>query len=435
LENKHNGVAILQIDKDLTIGQRFKKMRMEKGFSQAGIAEGICSSATISHLECDRHIPTPHILGKLAEKLGVSLYDIMGTHETQMEANFLLDMVRVYIEKGEITHALELIKEFDGLSHTLEHQRYILLTLEVECLIRQDHNEQAINRLTNYLESYEIQANTDDQRLCTLYNYLGTAYYQSNDMTNAFSCYMRAYKSSMKFQTFDMLSADVAYHCGMICNQLGMTEEARFYLQKAHDFYSSVSDMKHLADTYFHLAIATKQEGYIKNALSIYTNLNIVNKAHLARQFYAFNIKSKEDYRGACEDLQQTALEFEKLFGDMEMCVYTFSRAATICMDHEDFETAVSYINEASQRINRLKNPESRRIAYYFFVFARLCLLQHDYEACILHAKKSGIIFSKVGMKKPYADAMYLVAEAYGQLGMFEEAYKQQKEVSDTLLR
>lgn len=103
----------MNIDKSLTIGQRFKKIRKDKGISQKELCDGICSDSVVSHIETDRQYPSAHIWGKLAERLSVPVYAIMGEQEKEMDVSFQLDMIRVYIEKDDITHALDIINKLE----------------------------------------------------------------------------------------------------------------------------------------------------------------------------------------------------------------------------------------------------------------------------------------------------------------------------------
>lgn len=59
------------------IGEEIKKKRLEKGITQAEVAENICTQATVSNLENKGSIPTISILLKLADKLDMELSNVL----------------------------------------------------------------------------------------------------------------------------------------------------------------------------------------------------------------------------------------------------------------------------------------------------------------------------------------------------------------------
>lgn len=106
----------------LTVGERFKRFRLQTGRSQAQLSEGICSYPVISQIECDRALPSAHTLGKLADRLGVPLREITGPEEGKMDVRFQLDVIRVHIANRDYSHALNLISELEHSCELMEHQ-------------------------------------------------------------------------------------------------------------------------------------------------------------------------------------------------------------------------------------------------------------------------------------------------------------------------
>jgi len=62
-----------------TLGQRLRKVRKQRGFSQTELAEAISSSQrAICSYEQDRTAPPAHLLPKMAKAFGISLDELMG---------------------------------------------------------------------------------------------------------------------------------------------------------------------------------------------------------------------------------------------------------------------------------------------------------------------------------------------------------------------
>ncbi|WP_233637871.1 helix-turn-helix transcriptional regulator [Carnobacterium maltaromaticum] len=58
------------------IGEAIKKKRLVGGLTQAELAEGICTQATISNLESKGSLPTTSILLKITDKLNIEFNEI-----------------------------------------------------------------------------------------------------------------------------------------------------------------------------------------------------------------------------------------------------------------------------------------------------------------------------------------------------------------------
>lgn len=69
-------------------GQKFKKYRKQLGLSQAQLADGICTQATVSLIEKQDRIPSMTIITKLSERLQVAVSDIIIDDNYQLDQTF-----------------------------------------------------------------------------------------------------------------------------------------------------------------------------------------------------------------------------------------------------------------------------------------------------------------------------------------------------------
>ncbi|ARU61133.1 hypothetical protein CBW65_08890 [Tumebacillus avium] len=419
---------------DTTIGQRFKIIRTDKGFSQAELAEGICSTSVISQIECDRKYPSAETLGKLAEKLSVPLREIMGMQEKQMDVAFQIELVRVHLERTDHSHALILIQELERSTDLLEHQRVSLLYLRAECLIQLSQFDVTCSILIPFIEQQQIQQSIEDEMLCDLYNKLGTAFFKLRDFEKAFSAYEQGYRVSLRLNHFGLIPARVTKNLGLTCNQLGFKKEASRYLEKAYAFYSSVSDMKGMANTLFALAIATGDAERLKLARSTYESLNLVYSANVVKQHYAYHVESKRDYRKAVDDLVAVASEFEKV-EQTGMAIYTLSRAVMVCIDHTDIELAELIMRDATIKQSKMDVEDNYMMALYYRSKARYCLETGLLDECVAHSEKSAAMYGIIGMSAEAAESLQLAVSSYQRQGQIEKALVVLKRSYDLLKR
>ena len=77
----------IRVAPDETFGQRLRRVRKLRGFTQVELAETIDSSQrAICSYEQDRTAPPAHLLPKLAKTLALSLDEIMGLSQKQLTA-------------------------------------------------------------------------------------------------------------------------------------------------------------------------------------------------------------------------------------------------------------------------------------------------------------------------------------------------------------
>ncbi|MFB6840750.1 helix-turn-helix domain-containing protein [Streptomyces sp. NPDC056361] len=71
-------------------GRRLKRIRLERGLSQAALAHGPLSSSYVSRLECGLRLPSPDMVRHLAERLGVSEDDLLNAEPEEGERKSVL---------------------------------------------------------------------------------------------------------------------------------------------------------------------------------------------------------------------------------------------------------------------------------------------------------------------------------------------------------
>jgi transcriptional regulator with XRE-family HTH domain len=409
-----------------TVGERFKKFRIQKSLSQAEVAEGICSFSTVSHLENNRNVPSPKILGKLAERLGVPLREIVGHEDSVYNPSFQLELIRVHIEMGDYEQGLTLVDKLSKNDTLLEYQERELLILRAQCLVKMEKFKEAIELLVPFLETQEIQPQVDDETLCDLYNLLGNAFYWSNDFEKAYSAYERGYKISLRLADFGIVAARVTKNLGIVCNQMGLKEDAHKYLEKAHVFFEKASEPKELANTLYYLALATGHVEHMVRARTVYEGLNMMREATIAKQYYVFHVEAKTDHKSALKKLEQIERDFEFL-QDFDRCVFVLSRSAMICIDQGDFAQAQRYFERAEGYLTRLGSQRTFLCAEYYKAKAMFYLRHQDCDNCVKYSQIACEICDKMGLYAESAELYELIAESYSLQGETDAALQATK--------
>lgn len=424
----------MSVDKVLTIGQRFKQIRKDKGISQKDLCEGICSDSVVSHIETDRQYPSAHIWGKLAERLGVQMYEIIGEEEKEMDVSFQLDMIRIYIETGNCVHALDLLSVLETREELLEHQRVDLIICRGDGLVKNGQYRQAIDHLMSFVQKQEVVQTVSDELLCHAYDKLGEAYYKLRKFEKAYSAFAQGHRISLKLPAFGLVSARVTKNLGLTCNQLLLVEDAAEYLQQAQVFFDSISDLKGLADTLFALAISTNDASSMQKAHSLYENLNLVKEAIGVKEVYAILIESQTNYLKAVQTLSFASNSFEQA-GESTRPVYTLSMAAIICIENDDLEKANLLLRQAEEYKANTQQENMYHFADYHRARALLHFKMGNYDQCIIDSKISSDMCAKMGLYAESATSLQLTAKAYHQLGRDGEAYRVSEEVIQLLQR
>ncbi|WP_172844392.1 tetratricopeptide repeat protein [Tumebacillus algifaecis] len=423
------------------IGQRVKAYRLNRGFSQDELAEGICSRQTISFLENGQHLPSTEFMKKIAAKLGISLHEIMVDQVNNLGAKVQLDIIKVYIETADYVNAYPLIEECECRDDLLEYQRRELVLCRAECLIRTGKAEEAIKLLTDQQQRFEMEREADDHFMATLYDKLGTAYYFLPNMTNAHAHYLRAYQLTLRFAEIDLTAARIAYNLGMACRQLNRNSDAIEFLSKAEAFFKNASDIKRLSHTFFELGIAyamkheyEQADRCIQESLAIYRSLNAVSTARLARQVHALAVLSQTQPDVALKELQVCASEYEKV-GDIVRCIFTNAHLANILINQKKISAAKGYLDNALSRLFDHDAESDPRLVYAYQVNAKYLLEVNDFEKCVEYSFKSSELFDRMGLERDAADSLSLSAKAYHGQGKIDQAYEISQRVNEKLCR
>lgn len=418
--------------KSVQVGEKVRYHRLQRGLSQQELADGLCSVQLISAIERGTNNPRVKTLEMIADRLNVPLKEIYQPDEDEFPNRVKLQLVKAYIKRAEYEPAQELLTELKAQGNFIEVESQDWHLLQGELFNKTNQPKEAIDLLHGFITQIEKHQNADDELLCNLYNQLGTGYFKLRQFAKAYSAYKRGYQVALRFPAYELTAANVTYNLGIVCNQLELLDEAKMYLDQARDFYESISNLNFIADSYFELALATKNEEYVLKALHLYESLNAIKMTNLVRQFHAIHIKSKTNYDEALEDLQKVANDFSK-DNDPGRSLYALSNAAMLCVHKDDLETANELIEKGVTYRKLIGETEPYNLAPYYRAKAALSMKHNRFEQCIEEAHKSTDFYAIMEMYAECADSLEYAAEAYQRLGQHQEAYEVAKKANQFL--
>lgn len=434
-------VFTLGTDQHATIGQRVKKQRKDRGMSQMELAEGICSSSTVSLLETDQHVPSADILQKIAEKLGVPIQEIVQGSERDLNIALQLDIIEILVEAEQFEEALPLIHELEQQEGIVEYQRRNLVLLHAECLMRTSHADAAVEMLTALQQQLEQQREPDERLMATVYNKLGSAYYFASKMVYAHANYLRAYQISLRFPVYDLLSACISFNLAFMCRWFGLYEEAILHYKWAHNFFEKLSDKKSIAQVLMNLGLTYRDIGefelsknFLHESLSIYQAENMLTMARRVRQQYAFYILGGERPQSAIDEMIECAKEY-KSAGDTVRQAYTYATIAKTYLDHKELEDARKYLEEAVSLFTEEMAMCEPKLTYVYHVYATYFLSKGDYEESISFAHQASENFCKMGLEKDTAESLKVAIHAYRKQESKDQLLETLDKLTDVLCR
>ncbi|ARU63099.1 hypothetical protein CBW65_20540 [Tumebacillus avium] len=423
------------------IGQRVKAYRKERDLSQDELADGICSRQTISLLENGQHFPSVDFMQKIAERLSIPLHEIMVDAAKELDVKVQLEIMQVYIERGEYSEAFSIFDELESRDDLLIYQKRELALLQAECLMRTGKAEQSVKILTGLQQSLEQQRESDDYFMATLYDKLGTAYYFLSQIATAHAHYMRAYQLSQRFSEFNLTAARITYNFGKACRMIERHAEAVELLSRAKAFFDNISDTKRLALTLFELGIASRDrneieqaEEYLNESQALFKALNVMGLARRVRESYAYTILAQKDPKRAIEELRECVNEFENA-GDTVQLAYSYARMSKLHLRQGETEEAGNLLRSALRLFTENEAEHNFEFATVYQGYAEYSLNIKMMDDCIAFSFKASEFFGKMGFDRDAADSLKLSVKAYRELGMLEEALDVSEKVNELLCR
>ncbi len=120
-----------------TLGEIIYSLRKKAGMTQEDLADGICSTVSISRIENGNQMPSGKVLEKLLERLGTGTYQLCNIYyenEYQEKIHKSLEEIEALVSDGDLTSAksaLEKICEEEMDVTNLQHKKMIDAAIDI----------------------------------------------------------------------------------------------------------------------------------------------------------------------------------------------------------------------------------------------------------------------------------------------------------------
>lgn len=117
------------------LGDKLKQIRKARGMSQAELAKGICTQATISLIEKKEQVPSTKILLEICKRLEITLDSVIVQEDDQLHV--LLSRVQALLSTNEFKKARDLIQQIytDQLVKADDYKRYYYFQGQIKLLL------------------------------------------------------------------------------------------------------------------------------------------------------------------------------------------------------------------------------------------------------------------------------------------------------------
>lgn len=211
------------------MGRRIREMRLEAGLTQTQLAKDIVTPSMISQIEAGKAQPSPNLLQKLAERLGVApeTLEIDRTADTMLQTR--LRVMRICSAQGLHEEAMRLADELEAQSASPHW--------ETEYVRAKAH--MAACRFKEALASLRKAARLlpdrpNSQVLPELLMLQGDVFAELCDYDIAFHLYEQASLALADVRPFRaLLEVDICSRLSVACDRLGQFDRARDYAERA----------------------------------------------------------------------------------------------------------------------------------------------------------------------------------------------------------
>ena len=335
-----------------TIGQRLKRLRLERGFSQRELAAPGVSYAYISRIEAGTRQPSVKALRRLATKLGVTADYLETGSDLDAEAARELQLtdLELAIRLGESDGAQSGLEALANEARAAGDRRTLLrANVALAALAQENGNHtHAVKLLEAALDGEAF----DPFSLADIYSQLARAYVGSGRTSAAVELFERCLDEVSDGED-PALEARYATALSYALSDIGEVTRAEQVVQRALERTAQMDDPYMRVRLYWSMARLAHHEGRsnaaLENVRKAIALLRLTDDTlHLARaNLLAANISlSRDDAETACGYLDQA----EQLFGASPAAEDLFElrvRRARIATLRGEADTAVEIAREA----------------------------------------------------------------------------------------
>ncbi len=302
----------------ISLGQKIRELRMQKGLTQQELGSGIVTISMISQIESDKAYPSHKVLEQIAERLETPIEYFIADMQTQMEQSSTYKLAKAYLAANNFSQAIPLFRELIGnpAPHLPVHE--VQFDLAEAFLICGDI-EKSIEMFEQVLDTV-IRKNDDHTALLCL-NKLGEARYSQENFPLALYHWRKAYETFSRLKEIDPYTrAKIVTNLAHAHHQLGEFEDSIRFYREAYNLLRGSTNLRQLADVYLGLGVSYKKLrdfsraiDYCHDALTIYESLQNIRQAIDVKANFALVEAEQGKVEKAIGLLHECLAEYRKL--------------------------------------------------------------------------------------------------------------------------
>jgi tetratricopeptide (TPR) repeat protein len=318
----------------LSVGERIRRLRQERGMSQSELAGGRLTKGFISQIESGRSNPSPESLRFIAERLDVPFAALLPFREISQQQAYLLRAAEAAVAASRADEAVTLLDEVEPLLSGSRLQSWHLRLRGDVALLRGDHDQAIEHGLVAYeLIAASLDAQEEATRACNL---IGRAHHVAGRLDGALLYFNRAATLAEQKPLSPVLRAMIHANRGTTHLRLGDLSHALEAYEAARRAAEDAEDVKQLAIAHMGLGEAARLRGelpaaigHAERAITLFERLEI-------RQLEAQLLHNMGDVfadlgeHAKARSHQERALRAARAMGDRFTAAHVLDRLAVL---------------------------------------------------------------------------------------------------------
>jgi transcriptional regulator with XRE-family HTH domain len=252
-----------------------KALRLKAGLSQRELAQGLVTKSMISQIESGRVQPSRELLGRLAERLGVTFADLLPVKQQEEDRLTHYRKGQAFFELGHVEEAEALFRECLAAPHPSWSRAELTLWL-ARCAQRLQRLAEARELLEEALRLEAQEENEGCEVRAEIWRRLGELSYAAGEYGVAAEEWKRAYELLQEAAGGERLA--VSLGLGRACHALGRHVEAvRYYREARAEVIAGRGSRRLLAEVEHGLGLLIEQgsqaEAHLRVAEKLYEGI------------------------------------------------------------------------------------------------------------------------------------------------------------------